>query len=157
RLRTLLLPHELGNKIGTRVAVRVGELLPPGKVRACKGDAELATQLRLQTYLSGAPQLPQSAPPPPARELAPLAAGVDPDLLAAEIAALPAQALLASSGSQQVYCAPAEQLPHTLQELGRLRECTFRAVGEGTGRSVDIDEFDTYYEHLFIWNAAARE
>jgi len=40
---------------------------------------------------------------------------------------------------------------------GRLRERTFRAVGEGTGRSADIDDFDGYYEHLFIWDAPARE
>ncbi|HKD54544.1 MAG TPA: GNAT family N-acyltransferase [Steroidobacteraceae bacterium] len=157
RLRTLLLPHELGNKIGSRVVARVGESLSPAKVRACKGDAELAAQLRLRTYLSGAQQPPKSAAQPAVRELAPLARAVDPEALAAEIAALPSQALLASCGSQQVYCAPAAQLPRTLQELGRLRERTFRAVGEGTGRSVDIDEFDTYYEHLFIWNAAARE
>jgi putative hemolysin len=157
RLRTLLLPHELGNKFGTRVAVRVGESLSAAKVRACKRDAELAAQLRLRTYLSGAPQVPQSAARPPPRELAPLAAAQDPELLATEIAALPPQALLAASGSQQVYCAPAAQLPRTLQELGRLRERTFRAVGEGTGRSVDIDAFDAHYEHLFIWNAAARE
>ena len=157
RLRTLLLPHELGNKFGTRVAVRVGESLSAAKVRASKGDAELAAQLRLRTYLSGAPQAPQSAGRPPARELAPLADGTDPELLAAEIAALAPDALLASSGNLQVYCAPAAQLPRTLQELGRLRERTFRAVGEGTGRSVDIDAFDAYYEHLFIWNAAARE
>jgi putative hemolysin len=157
RLRTLLLPHELGNKFGTRVAVRVGESLSAAKVRACKRDAELAAQLRLRTYLSGAPQVPQSAARPPPRELAPLAEAQDRELLATEIAALPPQALLAASGSQQVYCAPAAQLPRTLQELGRLRERTFRAVGEGTGRSIDIDTFDAHYEHLFIWNAAARE
>jgi putative hemolysin len=157
RLRTLLLPHELGNKIGTRVVVRVGEALAPAKVRACKGDAGLAAQLRLKTYLSGTPQAPQSAAAAASRELAPLAAAVDPEVLAAEIAALPAQALLASAGSQHVYCAPAAQLPHALPEIGRLREHTFRAVGEGTGRSADIDAFDASYEHLFIWNAAARE
>jgi putative hemolysin len=158
RLRTLLLPHELGNKIGSTVAVRVGESLSAARVRACKGDAELAAQLRLKTYLSGEPEA-QKSPEPPATEraLAPLAAAMDPDMLAAEIAALPAQALLASSGSQHVYCAPAAQLPCTLRELGRLRERTFRAIGEGTGRSVDLDPFDAYYEHLFIWNTAKRE
>src|SRR6185503_16867539 len=41
--------------------------------------------------------------------------------------------------------------------LGRLRELSFRAVGEGTGRSVDVDAFDDYYEHLFIWSASQRE
>jgi putative hemolysin len=159
RLRTLLLPHELGNKIGSTVVVRVGESLSVARVRGCKGDAELAAQLRLKTYLSGAPELHKCPEVKPAAEraLAPLATELEPHVLAAEIAALPAQALLASSGSHCVYCAPAAQLPHTLQELGRLRERTFRAVGEGTGRSVDLDRFDACYEHLFIWNAARRE
>jgi len=37
-------------------------------------------------------------------------------------------------------------------EIGRLRELSFRQVGEGTGRSTDIDRFDTYYIHLFVWD-----
>ena len=53
--------------------------------------------------------------------------------------------------------APAVLLPWTLRELGRLRERTFRAVGEGTGRSTDTDPFDAYYEHLFIWDREGRE
>jgi putative hemolysin len=158
RLRTLLLPHELGNKVGTRVAVRVGEPLPPAQYRACKGDAELAAQLRLKTYLAGAPQLAQSAPRAASpRNLAPLAAPVDAEELAREVGSLPPQSLLASSGCLRVYCAAATQIPRTLQELGRLRELTFRAVGEGSGRSADLDEFDAYYEHLFVWNPAVRE
>ncbi|MDE2451228.1 MAG: GNAT family N-acetyltransferase, partial [Gammaproteobacteria bacterium] len=48
------------------------------------------------------------------------------------------------------------EIPWTLQELGRLRELTFRAVGEGTGRSCDIDLFDDYYEHLVLWDVGAR-
>jgi len=158
RLRTLLLPHELGNKVGTRVAVRVGQPVPPAQYRACKGDAELATQLRLKTYLAGAPPLAQSARRAALpRNLAPLAVPVDPAVLAREVGSLPPQSLLASSGALQVYSAAAAQMPGTLEELGRLRELTFRAVGEGTGLPADLDEFDDYYEHLFIWNAAARE
>jgi putative hemolysin len=44
-----------------------------------------------------------------------------------------------------------------MRELGRLREIAFRAAGEGTGRGVDLDEFDPHYEHLFIWDRKARE
>ncbi|MBV8404640.1 MAG: GNAT family N-acetyltransferase [Gammaproteobacteria bacterium] len=82
---------------------------------------------------------------------------VDPRRLASEVESLPADTLLLSSGNLRVYCAPATLLPVMLQELGRLRECTFRAVGEGTGRSTDIDAFDAYYEHLFIWNESTLE
>jgi len=43
-------------------------------------------------------------------------------------------------------------IPVVLSELGRLREITFREVGEGTNRSTDIDEFDLYYQQLIIWD-----
>ena len=157
RLRTLLLPHELGNKLGARVPVRLGSTIPAAKLAAFETDAELAAHLRLKTYLlKGAPAAPL---PPPAtdRSLEPLAAAIDPERLSGEIEALPPEMLLISSGRLRVYCAPTSRIPWTLQELGRLRELTFRGVGEGTGRSVDIDVFDDYYEHLFIWNTETRE
>jgi hypothetical protein len=44
-----------------------------------------------------------------------------------------------------------------LQELGRLREITFREVGEGTGKACDLDLFDQLYLHLFIWNTTEKQ
>jgi len=44
-----------------------------------------------------------------------------------------------------------------LREIGRLREYTFRKVGEGTGRSIDVDVFDEHYHHLFTWNREKKE
>jgi len=77
-------------------------------------------------------------------------------LLKAEVEALPAGQSLAASGPFTVHCARAGQMPWCLQEIGRLRELTFRAAGEGTGRASDIDLFDTYYLHLFVWDAKAE-
>ena len=77
-------------------------------------------------------------------------------VLKAEIDALPADQRLVESGRFHVYCARAGQIPWVLQEIGRLRELTFRAVGEGTGKRSDIDLFDAYYLHLFVWDAQAR-
>ncbi|MCK7538779.1 MAG: GNAT family N-acetyltransferase [Marinilabiliales bacterium] len=37
-------------------------------------------------------------------------------------------------------------------EIGRSRELTFRRAGEGTNKSIDIDEYDFYFYHLFIWD-----
>jgi putative hemolysin len=54
-----------------------------------------------------------------------------------------------------VYCAPADRIPAVLREIGRLREITFRNVGEGTGRDIDLDRFDDYYLHLFAWDRSA--
>jgi hypothetical protein len=56
-----------------------------------------------------------------------------------------------------VYYASASQIPNVLREIGRLREISFRQAGEGTGSSIDIDEFDSRYYHLFIWNRAQNE
>jgi len=44
-----------------------------------------------------------------------------------------------------------------LREVGRLREITFRAAGEGTGKPLDLDEFDNYYLHLFVWHTRKQE
>ncbi len=79
-----------------------------------------------------------------------------PAVLAAEIDGLDASCLLCTSGAFQVYLARAPQIPRTLREIGRLRETTFRAVGEGTGGEIDIDRFDDTYLHLFLWNREAK-
>ena len=78
-------------------------------------------------------------------------------MLAEEIERLPSAQRLVASGELLAYYARAGQIPLTLQEIGRLRENSFRAVGEGTGKSRDLDEFDSSYIHLFLWNARAAE
>jgi putative hemolysin len=72
--------------------------------------------------------------------------------VAAEIARLPPDLCLVESGAFQVFCAEARQIPSALREIGRLREASYRAVGEGTGRAVDLDSFDERYLHLFSWD-----
>lgn len=47
---------------------------------------------------------------------------------------------------------------HTIMyELARLREITFREIGEGTGKSCDTDEYDVYYKHLVLWDTAKKK
>jgi putative hemolysin len=60
--------------------------------------------------------------------------------------------LLARQGSLEVYLGTAQQMPNIIHEIGRLREISFRAVGEGTGKPLDLDKFDTYYLHLILWD-----
>jgi hypothetical protein len=57
----------------------------------------------------------------------------------------------------EVMYASAHQIPNLLNEIGRLREITFREVGEGTNRKIDVDEFDIYYKHLFVWDSEANK
>src|SRR5438067_1867842 len=86
-----------------------------------------------------------------------LAEAVPAAQLQQEIALLPSSACLESSEEYGVYCANAEQIPDVLREIGRLRELSFRAEGEGTGKSVDLDRYDDYYTHLFVWNKPQKE
>jgi putative hemolysin len=78
-------------------------------------------------------------------------------LITEEINGLEARYKLSSRKNFDVFLAPAEKIPHTLQEIGRLRELTFREVGEGTGLEVDIDWYDSFYSNLFIWDRLAEK
>lgn len=155
-LRTAMLPRELVNKGDQRIAVRIGATVPAKQIQAIEGDAALASLLRLHTY--GLADHPASKPAqPPKRSPERIAAALPDNLIAAELEALPPEQMLLEANGLKVVYAQAAQLPWSLQELGRLRELTFRAVGEGTGRAADIDLFDNYYTHLICWNPEARE
>jgi putative hemolysin len=84
-------------------------------------------------------------------------ADVPKNLLMQDVSALDAADRLLALGGHVVYCTTANKLPHVMREIGRLRETAFRAVGEGTGKALDLDEFDPHYHHLFVWNEASRE
>ena len=89
-------------------------------------------------------------------EQAPVVSAIPQALLKAEVEALPAEQGLVASGRFRVQYARAQQIPWCLQEIGRLRELTFREAGEGTGKASDVDLFDAYYLHLFVWDAQAE-
>lgn len=81
---------------------------------------------------------------------------VPPDVLAAEVADLDPSHILVQSGEMVVYAAPMGEIPTMMREIGRLREFTFRMTGEGTGKAIDLDRFDAWYEHIFIWHRRDR-
>ena len=62
---------------------------------------------------------------------------------------------MTNKSNNQIYIITAHDSPYTMQEIGRLREIAFRAAGGGTGKPVDIDEYDTMenpYKQLIVWN-----
>ena len=63
---------------------------------------------------------------------------------------------LLESKNYEVFFANAKQIPNLLHEIGRLREITFRDVGEGTNKSIDLDVYDKYYYHMFLWDREAN-
>ncbi|MDO8368538.1 MAG: GNAT family N-acetyltransferase [Saprospiraceae bacterium] len=82
---------------------------------------------------------------------------IDPQVIATEIAALSTEHKVAERGQFDVLIAPFEALPQTMFEIGRLRELTFRAAGEGTGKARDMDEHDLYYLQLIIWDREKKQ
>ncbi|MGK0413886.1 MAG: putative hemolysin, partial [Polaribacter sp.] len=63
---------------------------------------------------------------------------------------------LLESKNYEVFFARAKDIPNLLHEMGRLREITFREVGEGTNKAIDLDIYDKYYHHLFLWDSVAN-
>lgn len=81
-----------------------------------------------------------------------VAAEAPPPVLMKEIEAIE-KYKVAQKGSMAVYICPALIIPNIMKQLGVLREITYREAGEGTGKAIDIDEFDLYYKQIFIWDS----
>jgi putative hemolysin len=150
RLRTALLPRELLRLRDATISVRCGHPMTAAQLEALPAAGERLGRLRARVYaLEPTPRIaarPAAVAPP-----------IDAAALARDVAALPAGSELLRSGEYSVYCATASMLPAILVEIGRLREITFRAAGEGTGHSIDLDRFDRHYQHLFVWHRRRSE
>jgi putative hemolysin len=155
RLRTALLPRELLRRQATTLAVRIGRPVPPARL-AGLDDAAATAVLRARTYVLArerqAGGVRARAAGGTRRFQRAVAAPVANHRIQAEVAALPASCWLATQGEFQVGLVRAAQIPALLDDIGRLREITFRAAGEGTGRTRDLDAFDRDYRHLFVWH-----
>ncbi|MEW6659372.1 MAG: GNAT family N-acyltransferase [Thermodesulfobacteriota bacterium] len=161
-LRTALLPRELLNKQGKTVTLKIGQAIPWERMRLFTNDRDLTDYLRVKTYgLRDSGRPPQRAAAffqgKGRLRAAPIIAPLDARSLSQEVEALPRSQLLLESGEYAVFSARARQVPQLLQEIGRLREITFRQAEEGTGKSIDLDRFDPYYLHLFLWNRTRAE
>jgi putative hemolysin len=163
-LRTARLAHELFNKRGKIVEIRIGSPIPYETLAETPSDVDATRYLRWRSYLlgnrgeNGMKLLPRFMPKKFGQKTQqPIAAAISSDVLHEEVDKLPADHCLESSRDYAVYIARAGEIPNVLKEIGRLREITFRQVGEGTGRASDLDGFDPYYRHLFLWNRRERE
>jgi putative hemolysin len=143
-LRTILLPREMWARRGSTVSVRIG-----GAVSADVVGRESSKQRRTALLRARVEALAIAPRAVPVADRGPA------DAIEADVAALD-DAVLLRSGAFIVYCASASRLPALMPEIGRLRELTFRGVGEGTGRARDLDRFDAHYLHLFVWDSERR-
>jgi putative hemolysin len=152
-LRTAALPSEMLNKRGKSVEIRIGGAIEAARIESIPDDEEAIRYLRLRTeLLAHQPGEQPAVTPKPELVSVPVAEALPPDVLAQEIASLPADCLMEEARDFAVYIARAQQIPSVLREIGRLREVTFRAAGEGTGKALDLDRHDPHYLHLFVWH-----
>jgi putative hemolysin len=162
QLRLAFLLQEFLQQQGREVALRIGSVIGTEAMGEIPDDRNATEYLRWRTYLLAergkTHGIPASLRPvlPKKREMA-ITGSVNQTLQERDLAALPADRCLTSNVEFAAYAARAEEIPNLLEEVGRLREVTFRAAGEGTGRSTDLDRFDSSYWHLVLWNKAKRE
>jgi len=162
RARTIWLARELINKQGLKISLRIGEIITQKEIAPLKDKATITNYLRLNTLLLGCQQSKeklynkkkyrtsanqQSVAYPPINQA---------DMIK-ELSRLNKDQLLLEKHDMQIWCASSNSIPNLLLEIGRLREITFRAVGEGSGNTIDTDEYDSYYHHLFLWNTTNKE
>ena len=153
-LRTLQLPREMLRMHGRSVRMRIGNPLTEKELAPFSSMDDLARFLRAKTYSIGSgvnvrrehfrPLFFPRRPKP----VVPQGSLQD---MQAEVLRL-GDKRLNTQGEFDLFLAPSGRIPNILREIGRLREETFRTVGEGTNKALDLDEFDHYYDHLFLWD-----
>lgn len=163
-LRTAKLPSELLTQKQRVIRVRIGRPISVEDQKEHESLEAFTAFLRKKTYVLANPykkkpllgQLPSAIKLPKAPKS--IEGPVAPALMADEVALLrEGSSRLLVSKNYEVFLASPEHIPHVLKEIGRLREITFREIGEGTNNATDLDPYDTYYQHLFLWDNKALQ
>lgn len=147
---TALLAREMFRRSQRRLQLHVGQ---PLRLDPAIAPATLIRQVREALYALGRREPRRVEPPADVQE--PLVDALAPDALAACIDAL--DVLGETTDGKRICVGRLAGGSPLLREIGRLRELTFRAVGEGTGKRMDVDAFDTWYEHIVLWDAAQKK
>lgn len=160
KLRTAKLPSEVFNKKNKIIHVRIGNPIGIEDQNACENIKELTNYLRSRTYALKYANNTDGATSYLSKKSIVRKTIADEKaqyVLLKEINALQSKDLLFENETFQIFCTKATNIPNILDEIARLREITFREVGEGTNNPIDIDKYDYYYHHLFMWNKNAQK
>jgi putative hemolysin len=163
RLRTAMLPHEMANKRDKKINIHIGNPIAFKKLAERTDDADLMSYLRQRTYVLAnrdKKEIGQRkaifAFSTKKEKMEPVIDAVSPEKMLRDLDKI-LDCRLFVNNEYEVYVAPADRIPSILREIGRLREITFRETHEGTGKAIDLDKYDTDYQHLFIWNTQKLE
>ncbi len=161
--RTAKLPSEVYSQKFRPIKVRIGQPISVDTQNEQPGIEELGELLRRKTYILAnayekerlIDHLPTTLKLP--KQPRKIAKAIRKELIEEEITKLVEKdRRMVQSKNYEVFLAPASEIPFALQEIGRQREITFREIGEGTNNSIDIDKFDAYYHHMFLWDNEAK-
>ena len=153
RLRTAMLAHELANKRDYKLSLRIGKPIPVSEQEEFESLQQLGRYLRNRTYAleanieTGKAQQNTAA----ATYTTAVADPVESGILAKEIQSIESNKLF-EVNSYVCYLSEHKNIPNIIKEIGVRREIAFRAVGEGTDTPIDLDNYDTYYKHLILWD-----
>lgn len=164
-LRTAKLPSELLTQKDRVIKVRIGKPISVSEQNEHQSIEEYSEFLRRKTYmlansfnddeskLLSTNNLNLKTQKPPKQIVKP----ANHDKILEEIEQLKnGDNRLTHSKNYHVFFVSADKIPNILHEIGRLREITFREVGEGTNEAIDLDNYDKYYHHMFLWDEDAQ-
>ncbi|MBL7887793.1 MAG: lysophospholipid acyltransferase family protein [Flavobacterium sp.] len=162
-LRTAKLPSELLTQKDRIIKVRIGKPISVNEQNEHQSLEEYSEFLRKKTYMLSNSfddeekllSVPNLKLPKNQKQIAKPA---NHDKILEEIALIEKEDFrLLQSKNYSVFLVTADKIPNILHEIGRLREITFREVGEGTNEAIDLDECDKYYHHMFLWDDDAQQ
>ena len=162
-LRTAKLPSELFSQKDRVIKVRIGKPISVTEQNEYETIEEYSEFLRKKTYMlantfnkeSKLLSVPNLKPPKSPKKIVTPASQ---EGMITEVNKLrDADCRLLQSKNYEVFFTKAEKIPNVLHEIGRLREITFREVGEGTNESIDLDKYDYYYNHMFLWDDETKQ
>ncbi|MGV6845949.1 MAG: GNAT family N-acyltransferase [Lutibacter sp.] len=166
KFRTAKLPSELLSQKERVIRVRIGKAIQVKAQEEYKNPIEFCDYLRRKTYMLANPfereakNIITNTLKIPKKNKAPkkVVTQRNNDKILEEVDHLRAtNKRLLHSKNYEVFFTCSEAIPNLKFEIGRLREITFRAIGEGTNESLDLDVFDGYYHHLFLWDCEAKK
>ena len=161
-LRTAKLPSELLTQKRRTIKVRIGNQIPVKDQDEYEDLSKFSDFIRMKTYMLANPYkkgLLKIITPTlifPSQPKTIVTARPTEHLIEEVEQLKVSDATLLTSKNYSVFLADSQQIPNILHEIGRLREITFRTIGEGTNKAIDIDVYDAYYKHMFLWDNDAQ-
>ncbi|MEF2145463.1 MAG: GNAT family N-acyltransferase [Desulfovibrionaceae bacterium] len=154
RLRTMMLPRVIFKQINQQVDVVVAKPISAKKVQSFESNEEAINYLRFRTHVLR--RFDKKKERDEQGGSVPIAEPWPVEEMVREVACLPEQKILLRSAPFLVFETGVGGMPGLLHEIGRLREVTFRPVGEGTGQAKDTDRFDLTYRHIVLWDTEKK-